>query len=475
VHSYSLTNSVYPNELISRQVLLENLTDKFWASDYSIDQFDDYSKLMCEGDLLLEFAIKDFLKDNLANVFQAGIGFGLEAGIGVGTLGAGAPAGVAAEMLNDMCFFGYSAADAIASIKNLYSELGEMKDAVKEMMSSTVKDAPQKIYDAVKKVINKLGAFFEKMGIEIKKGLEKLKELYRKLMVKMAKVAGDVVALISPVPGTDALVQNAIVEFADDVYKAMVKIFDKLPEFVKEYINNPAKMGEDVGKIIDSTIKFLRKVVGKDKEEGKSFLSKVGGAVKDVATAALLGPAGIIAVLLKKTGAMDKIIDWIEGSAQGLVDKALEAYEKIYPVIISAASAITIMVSDDHDLFKEGKDEKASGGKKEESKPKKKVASNESVIREEIGRNYHTINNMPYSMEDNKDIDIDVYANSDGTWTAKVASKINPSWSTPLRVHKDEYSAQAWVQKNVDIITRKQLNETNERVQKTMHKFNSIH
>jgi len=460
MQSYSLVNSVYPNELIPRQQLLENLADKFWASNYGFDQLDEYSGLVCEGNLLLEFSVKEFIKDNLANVFQAGIGFALETGISVGTLGAGAPAGVASEMLNDMCFFGYSAAEAIASIKDLFAELGEMKEAVVEMMSSTVKDAPQKIYDRVKSVVNKLGAFFQKLKIDVKKGIEKLIEIYRKFMRKLAKVAGDVVGLISPIPGTDAAVQNAIVEFTDDAYKAMIKLFDKLPGFVKEYINNPLKMGEDVGKIIDATLKFLRKMYGiDDSGKEKSFLKKVASTVKD---AAVMGPVGM---LMKKAGAYEKIISWLDKNAKSLVDKSLEAYEKIYPVLMSACSALTIIVSGDHDLFK--------GSDKTKNEVKKSLL--DLLTKEEIGRNYHTLNNKPYSMEDNTDIDTEVYVNTDGTWTAQVSSKINASWSTPVRNFKDEHSAQSWVQKNIDIITRKQINEDHTRVKNSVQRFNSIH
>ena len=61
-------------------------------------------------------------------------------------------------------------------------------------------------------------------------------------MTKMAKVVGDLIAMFSPVPGTDMIVQNGITEFADDAFKLLMKVYDKIPDFLKEYIQNPAKI-----------------------------------------------------------------------------------------------------------------------------------------------------------------------------------------------------------------------------------------
>ena len=437
MESYSLANSVYPvysKGLIDQRVLTENLAAAFYASNYSINQIDEYSSLMCEGDLLLKESLKEFLKDNIANVFQAGIGYALETGITVGTLGTGAPAGIAAEMMNDMVFFGYSAADAISAVKALFTDLGDMKDAIKEMLSSTVKDAPSKIYERVQSTINKLGAFFKKIGVSVEKGLEKLKDLYRNLMSKLAKVTGDMIALISPIPGTDVIVQNGITEFADDAFKTIVKLFDKLPGFVKEYVNNPSKMKESIGSMVDATIAFLKKSYGLGASQTKGLFSKIAGHVKDAAT---LGPVG---VLLKQSGAAQKIIDWLESTAKGLIEASLGAYAKLYPIFMSVASALTIIVNDDHELFKKNKGEK---------KP----------VKEELTRNFHTLNNDPYSWKDNVDLDAEVYVNTDGTWQAKITSLSDPEWSSPLRNFKDEYSASAWTEKYIDILTRKQLNK----------------
>jgi len=446
MESYSLANSVYcADELINQEALIEAKVAGFYASDYSIGQINEYTSLVCEGNLLLEFSIKAFVEDNIVNLFQAGIGFALEAGITVGSFGVGAPAAAGAEMINDMVFFGYSGADALLTIKNLFTSVGDLGMAVKKMFISTVKDTPQKIYDRVQKVINKLGAMLKKISKSIKKGINKLKEIYRKLMTKMAKVIGDCVGIFSPLPGTDIIVQNAIAEFADDAFKFIVKGFDKLPKFVTKFINNPELMKTEVFSVLDACIKFIEKGIGNAEEsesEQKSFFT----SVFDGAASAVSAVANPLSTMLKYSGAGQKLIDWIKKEAKGLISTAMNAYAKIYPVMMTAASALTILVNDDHDLFKKKGVKKKAG-----------VPTSESFIREEIGRNFRTMDNNPYSWKDNKELDIESYANLDGTWQAKVSSLINPEWSTPYITFKDEYSASAWIAKCVDILTRKQL------------------
>lgn len=86
-----------------------------------------------------------------------------------------------------------------------------------------------------------------------------------------------------------------------------------------------------------------------------------------------------------------------------------------------------------------------------------------SNIHEEIGRNYSTADlgyNKPYSMMDNTDIDVNLFAMNDGKWSAEVKCISNPRLSTNLRVFNDEASASHWTRMQVDKITRKTMNET---------------
>ena len=92
---------------------------------------------------------------------------------------------------------------------------------------------------------------------------------------------------------------------------------------------------------------------------------------------------------------------------------------------------------------------------------KKKNAESKlrNIVREEIGRNYHTIDTDPYSWKDNPNIEITLYPNSHSNeYTAKVECLSNPELSTEERRFPDETSADFWARKRADEITRALMN-----------------
>ena len=102
--SYSLvSNTGSQLGLIDQKALMEQKLAEFWDSPYEIDQVDEYCRLVCEGDLLLEFSLKDFIMDNLVNLLQGAIGVALEGGITIGTAGLGAGAGAVSQYLKLGC------------------------------------------------------------------------------------------------------------------------------------------------------------------------------------------------------------------------------------------------------------------------------------------------------------------------------------------------------------------------------------
>lgn len=85
------------------------------------------------------------------------------------------------------------------------------------------------------------------------------------------------------------------------------------------------------------------------------------------------------------------------------------------------------------------------------------------TIREEIGRNYSTLAldyNKPYSMMDNTNVDVNMFAMDNGKWSAEVKCISNPNLSTHMRIFNDEASANHWTRMQVDRITRKTMNES---------------
>jgi hypothetical protein len=80
------------------------------------------------------------------------------------------------------------------------------------------------------------------------------------------------------------------------------------------------------------------------------------------------------------------------------------------------------------------------------------------LIREEIGRNYHTIDNDPYSYEDYPGITIDIYPVALGNaYEAQVTCEFDESLSTPKRMFPTEEDAKHFVRQHAEQIHRNQL------------------
>ena len=51
-------------------------------------------------------------------------------------------------------------------------------------------------------------------------------------------------------------------------------------------------------------------------------------------------------MMLKTSGAGQKIIDWIKGSVPGFVDNAIKMVGEIYPIAIGAISAVSVLAKE---------------------------------------------------------------------------------------------------------------------------------
>ena len=159
-------------------------------------------------------------------------------------------------------------------------------------------------------------------------------------MTKFATVAGDLVAALVPIPSADIAVQNAITEFADDAFKTIVKLLDRLPKFISDVMKNPPKMKKMFGSVLDAGIGFLRTFIGKEKEKKEQgFLRSYVSSVKNVAKAAL-NPT---LAMLKYSGAGEKILKFLKEDGKRYLDKAVDLYEMLYPLILSVGSALTML------------------------------------------------------------------------------------------------------------------------------------
>ena len=82
------------------------------------------------------------------------------------------------------------------------------------------------------------------------------------------------------------------------------------------------------------------------------------------------------------------------------------------------------------------------------------------ILQEEIGRNYHTLDNDPYSWKDYPGIHVDVYPTSSGTqWFAQVTADFDDEFSTPLRAFASEEDAQNFARQHVEKANRERLSK----------------
>jgi hypothetical protein len=339
MRSYSLIETVIPKQLpttlLTQQHMLEKKAIGFWNSKYSIDQIDTYTSLVCEGNLLLEFDLKDFIYDNLTNVLQAAIGAGVEVG-GTVTTGGG---GVVAEAANDLVFFGMNAGDALLSIRGVFTGLEEIKDSIAEIFASTIESTPLEIYESVQRAIATVTESAEELSLPIDTLLDKLGTALNKMIRKIAKAAGDAIAVFVPIPGTDVVIQNVLAEFADDAFTVFTKIYEKIPAFLKDWLHSPSKLKNGVQAAFSSAVEWLNEyLTGTDDR----------GWIQAGMTAIAFPAQEAIKQLLKVTGAAPKIIKWIKSNVPGYIDDAIAALQKLYPMIIGGLSASFVLSGEDY-------------------------------------------------------------------------------------------------------------------------------
>ena len=80
------------------------------------------------------------------------------------------------------------------------------------------------------------------------------------------------------------------------------------------------------------------------------------------------------------------------------------------------------------------------------------------VLKEEIGRNFHTLDNDPYSWKNYPGIHVNIYpVTNGGQWFVQVTCDFDDDLSTPLRAFATEEDANSFARENVEKINRVRL------------------
>ena len=80
-------------------------------------------------------------------------------------------------------------------------------------------------------------------------------------------------------------------------------------------------------------------------------------------------------------------------------------------------------------------------------------------IKEEIGRNYHTLDNDPIPYDYSNYISVSINPTSDGQWIAKITVKDHPELAQPGRKFAEEIEADLYARNQVQTIKSKLQNE----------------
>ena len=81
-------------------------------------------------------------------------------------------------------------------------------------------------------------------------------------------------------------------------------------------------------------------------------------------------------------------------------------------------------------------------------------------IKEEIGRNYQTLDNGPISFDYDDNIDVETHPMiNDSGWEVKITCSSHPQYSSPVRIFSDEAMANHYAKAQVSAIKNKIVNE----------------
>ena len=87
------------------------------------------------------------------------------------------------------------------------------------------------------------------------------------------------------------------------------------------------------------------------------------------------------------------------------------------------------------------------------------IRAMKKTVKEEIGRNFHTLNNDPIPFDYDDNIQVSTIGKSNGDWQVTISVKSHPDYSVPTQVFKNEQMANHYAKQQVQSITSALNNE----------------
>jgi hypothetical protein len=88
------------------------------------------------------------------------------------------------------------------------------------------------------------------------------------------------------------------------------------------------------------------------------------------------------------------------------------------------------------------------------------IRTMKKTIKEEIGRNFHTLNNDPIPFDYDDNIQVSTIGKSNGDWQVTIIVKSHSGYSVPTQTFKDEQMADHYAKQQVQSITSALNNES---------------
>jgi len=354
---------------VATQSKVEELSEGFWESGQELNEYcmQCTHQLRESNDPLLatidEGAIGDFIKRQLVNLAQTALGARGDiynegiGGIVVDLLFAGEGAITALSAFKSLVGSSVNESDelfeskfnAVTEDKELIfeeEEQGMFSKMISGLLDLDLKGGLDTVYDRIKSIVRKV---VQVLGKKAEKFLKKIAKKIKKLLTKGASFIGDLIASFIPADAgiSGIVISEAIIAFASNAFSTIASIFEKVPQKLLDYVEQPEKLGELMKKAVAMMVDYIKGIAsgqsaGKEAEAEEVELEE--GVVSKLAG---MTPTGMTAKwALKK--ASPKMASWLEGRAPKAIEALVKATKLLLPFMLGGLALFQILATGDY-------------------------------------------------------------------------------------------------------------------------------
>lgn len=244
--------------------------------------------LMIEGILLKEELLNEgFNIGYVKDIVQFIVGGAAEYGIDIVTLGAGAPAGSAAEMLINGLFAMESITSAYSTVKELisggFAPFKEMLEKLVDLKGAWA-DGAAAFMEKVKEVIGMVLEKYKKAGEAVQKIVDKIKDFVEKPIQKLVDAVVEGIKALIPDATIAAGVGTTLRAVSDsNMDSIFTTVLNKVMEYVdkfKDWLSTPGKASDYVKEMGGQIVKAGEAMINDVPEKNESYIRE--GLIDDI-------------------------------------------------------------------------------------------------------------------------------------------------------------------------------------------------